>query len=210
MARTTESSFQFFDEPKRPSGYLEYKIWRAPKGGCSVICLSHRPKIVYTHFAGQRTLPCLGEEVCQRCEDERAREKHVVAVCDSSLAVVSILEMTRRSWPAIKRAIDEFESLRGCTIRIKRTNGKKNGPLYVEVDPPPRQKMALPTCPDVEEFLCNMYEARKLRSASEPPITPEQASERPRARRAGPSRPKPIAVGEILANGRVDLRGEVS
>lgn len=124
----------WFDEPGPEDEPLGFDIFRTPtRKPFRAIVLSHRPVGSYTHYAGGRSRPCLGDG-CSICEHgQRPRWHGWLAVCDRKTFRRALFEYPRGADESLREALRRYDSLRGHEIRASRRRPEANARVVLEV-----------------------------------------------------------------------------
>lgn len=147
--------------PTAPTCEL-YDRWdiKRPKGTTEIrgIIVSHNVTGLYVHYYCGRTRPCTGEN-CEACAaNRRAAWKGYVAVTDTTCKEKWLFELTPTAAERLKKAFSEFRTLKGLAIKMRKANGRDNGPTWVAIGQQPVPAHALPDAPNVEARLCRIWE----------------------------------------------------
>ena len=122
------------------------------------IILSHQVVGLYVHYWSGRSRPCTGE-TCEACaSNNAARWKGYLAATDEGLKARWLLELNASCAQGAHVHFSKLRTLRGCLAILSRSNGKSNGPLFLQISNQPMPNHALPDAPNVEQKLCRIWE----------------------------------------------------
>lgn len=151
----------FSDRPEASAMPLGFPVVRAPQKGSDIYTLLSDEVIgCWTHFFRGRTQPCLGD-LCTICSPEVRRTWHGWLLgYDPSRRQTYIVELPAGPAMALTKWREERGSLRGCSIELRRKNGKVNGPVQVGTAGPKIDLSLLPPCLDLKPMLLRMWQIR--------------------------------------------------
>lgn len=134
------------------------KLIRTPRAGkINAVILSTHATGVWTHYFGNRTIPCL-DSGCQGCEHKRQRRQHCyVSIWFPEEDKRELFECTAEAGHELLCMAEENQPIRGRTIRAWRTGRAANSPVEIELGPDLSHKYKLPPEPDVPAALRTIW-----------------------------------------------------
>ena len=146
--------------PHAHRGTLPDTIKVHPGKGLTAIVLSQRVLGVFTHWVGQRSLPCNSRDgehcLVDHKTSGRYRWQGWVAVLPISGQVpgfVSITENVAKKNPYLRTA----KTLRGATIHLWRSGENKESQMLCKLSAESEPRSDLPIPPSTVEFLCRLW-----------------------------------------------------
>ena len=115
-----------------------------------------------THFANNRTQPCLAPDPCERCDEGFAWRWHVyLTLFMPKTYQHHLFETTPRAAKPLENFVLYHDSLRGASIRSSRPSGNPNGRIRIEAKHSPNTNIRLPDPPNVEKILCHIWNVQQ-------------------------------------------------
>jgi len=111
-----------------------------------------------THYWKGRTRVCT-HPTCEPCDAHHApRWYGYLAVVAPTMQAPTILEITAACVNSLNEYLQEYPTLRGAEITIRRANKKANSRLIATLKPSPYRDGKLPAAPNVITHLCRIWE----------------------------------------------------
>jgi len=110
-----------------------------------------------THYVGNRTIPCEGEE-CTPCESGVTWRWHAwIAIQLSTTQEVVLFEMTAKASETFTEYYKRYGTIRGAAFKAYRLNQKSNGRVLIQAKPADLAKVTLAPEPNVQKLLCHIW-----------------------------------------------------
>lgn len=111
-----------------------------------------------THYTGNRTVPCEGQDHCKACQDGLSWRWHGYLGCILTDTLEHVLfEFTATASDTFQNYYKVQATMRGCHFRASRPSGKHNGRVVIACKPYDQSRARLPDPPDVEGILCHIW-----------------------------------------------------
>jgi hypothetical protein len=150
------------------------------------ITLTPELEVCPTHYDG-RTVPCLGEGLCQYCHNEKAiRKKAYVAVALQGSFARAILELPMLAAAAWKKHFDDVIHLAHWNFTATRKDRRVNSEVLIAFEPFKGDIGFLPPLFEITESIESMWDFAASRDEDgvtkrgrprQPPIFPQPDSE---------------------------------
>ncbi len=146
--------------PHAHRGTLPDTLKVHPGKGLTAIILSQRVLGVYTHWVGQRSLPCNSRDGEHCLVDHRTAGRYrwqgwcaVLPVAGTAPGFVSLTEAVVKANPYLRTA----KTLRGATLHLWRSGENKESKMLCRVSAGDTVRNDLPIPPSTVEFLCRLW-----------------------------------------------------
>lgn len=153
------------EPPEQPEGY-SLRIVRTPADKpLTAIVTSTDVVGCSTHYAGNRTVPCEGSEVCKLCQDGYSWRWHGYLACILTATLEHVLfEFTAAASDTFKNYVNLHNDLRGCHFQAQRPSRRHNGRVVIACKPYDQSRVRLPDPPDVKAILCHIWNVQNTRT----------------------------------------------
>lgn len=148
---------------RRPDEGIKPKQWRLRRcrAGERLVgmCLSGDVIGGYTHWFRGRTIPCLGDELCEACPQAIAKRWHAWfgALINKQTERV-IIEITLGAMQPFDEWRRKHTTLRGAIFELSRKDSRANGELFVKLRHSNSELVDVPHCEHLREMLFRMWE----------------------------------------------------
>jgi len=147
------------DAPPKAVDVHAFRILRTPQDSplCGIITCTDVVGCP-THFVGNRTLPCEGQNECNPCKAGHSWRWHgyVTAIMVPTHEHF-LFEFTATGSDTFKNYLRHHGSMRGCKFVAKRPSKKANGRVVISCIRIDEQGINLPEPPDVKKILCHIW-----------------------------------------------------
>ncbi len=146
--------------PHAHRGTLPDTLKVHPGKGLTSTILSQRVLGVYTHWVGQRSLPCNSRDGEHCLVDHRTAGRYrwqgwvaVLPIAGHAPGFVSLTEAVVKANPYLRTA----KTLRGATLHLWRSGENKESKMLCRVAAGGEPRADLPIPPSTVEFLCRLW-----------------------------------------------------
>lgn len=136
-----------------------FHLLRTPPAG-PLTGIITTPKLLSckTHFAKNRTSPCMDPDPCELCNDGFSWRWHVyVGLFQPRTFHHVIFETTPRAAKPLEHYLTFHQTLRSAAIKSTRPSANPNGRIHIDVKHIDEATLRLPPPPDVEKILCHIW-----------------------------------------------------
>lgn len=147
------------DSPPEEPNQFSFDIVRTPASK-PLIAIATSLEIVgrMTHFAKNRTLPCMGEGQCDWCEAGHSSRWHgYLAAVSTDTYQHFLFEFTAKAGDTFKNYMLQYTQIRACQFRASRPSGKSNGRVIISCHRLDETRLCLPDPPNVKRILSHVW-----------------------------------------------------
>jgi len=136
-----------------------FHLIRTPANGALTgVITSQQMLSCKTHFAHNRTQPCLVPDPCELCEEGFSWRWHVyLTIFMGKTYQHHLFETTPRAAKPLEHYLIYHNTLRGCALRASRPSGNPNGRIHIECKHVDSANLRLPIEPNIKKILLHLW-----------------------------------------------------